>query len=427
MSYFQLGQANQEAPSAQEKEEMGRFARRLIDKPFPAPKEIAPGSPETKKPPGPTPEEIEVIYQEIRDHVGGAVIDEISYRMGAVMRGFGRDMQKNMIGMAAHDLGVGIALACAGPVGWVIGIVYTVVTIIARGANEREAKAIIANAQVEAMNMEAIWDAKMRKDQENVIREETPAAIKLALDIALSPTLPQDTIQGIGLFEDFRTKLQERRAGLTPEELEKRQRIARALAIYLGANQKAQAALTKSWENMVVSLQEQLGLKEKDRSTIEKAVDKTRAAIRKYGYSGLFAVTSGTFIPPSKEIMEKVSAWGKGAAEYMSGHIAVTKAKEVSRLVLEQAKLRIMAQYYISKKQLDDPEFRSHLRISIAQEILANPEIQKMLAGTVMARENLKQVLKQPEQAGLRSTKPKTGLLLGGGAAAALAAYFFLT
>lgn len=471
MPYFSLGQDPEQTPptiaveaevvseetlTKQDRELIRAEAKEVINEPMPPPKEVAEGSEETKKLPGPTEAEIDYVYQAVKDYIGNAVLDELSYRMGKIMRSYGRDVQTSMIAISAIDTGVSIGLACIPVVGWIASAIYSVVMAVVRGltgpALQREAQTIIANAQQEAMMMEALFDAKINQYQAEVIREETPAAVKLALSIALGDDVPVAgaPVEGLGnialalqMFavskeQQFQQKLQT----MTPEEQaeahrQKQAQTAAAAALWIGTSPQLQQNITKTFQNTVESLQEATGQKKKEESTWDKVKSSVKA-------DGILALATGGAIPPGALTMAtlhpdariqalavdaagKTIAWQKGGMDYISGHIVVTKAKEAARLLLEQARLKEMVNFAIIKSKLDNPDFRANLRMAMAQQMLNDPNIKQMLIATVQARQNIGQSLKQPEQVGIKKTNPKTKILVGGGLAAAAAAYFFLS
>lgn len=431
-------------------------AKAVIEQPMPPPKEVAVGTEETRKASGPTKEEIDYVYRAVRDYIGDAVLDELSYRMGKIMRSFGRDVQKGMITTAAVDTGVSIGLMCIPVVGWIASAIYSIVMAVVRGltgpALQREAQMIIANAQQEAAAMETIFDAKLRDTQAQIIREETPAAVKLALSIALGDNVPVAGAPAEGLGNialalqmfavakerEFQQQLQT----MTPEEqaaakAQKQAQMAAATALWIGTSPQLQQNITKTFQNTVESLQEAIGQKEPEESTWDKVKSSVKA-------DGIIALATGGAIPPGAltiatlhpdariqalavDAAGKTIAWQKGGMDYISGHIIVTKAKEAARLLLEHVRLRLMAQVAITKAQMDDPDYRANLRMAMAQQMLNEPSIRQMLIATVQARQNIGQALQQPEQVGIKKTNPKTKILIGGGLAAAVAAYFFLS
>lgn len=464
MSYLGLGTDEpKEEPVLldAEKAEVRTAAKTVIEKPLPPlpPQAVAHGTEGTKQPPAPTKEEINFIHQQVKDYVGQAVIDELDYKIGAIMRGYGRDVRNSMLTTAAIDTGVTLVLAMFVPVGTVISLIYSAVMAVVRALTgpglEKAAQTIIASAQNEAAILESTWDAKLTKLQEQIIKEETPAAIKLAMAIALGDKIPVavESVEGLGnialalqLWAVKKEKeFQESLKTMTPEEqeeakAERKAGISKAAALYLGTNKQAQAQISKQFENTVTDLQEKLGMREPEESTMDrlKTAAKGEAIL---GTSVLYAagippgaLTAATFHPDVRvqaaalELAQKASAWQKGTMEYVSGHIVVTKAKEAARLILEQTRLKIIARYTLAKGRMEQPEFRANLRLAIAQQILMNPEIQKMLAGTMVAREQLQKSLTPADVPAIENSplpkKPKTGLILGGGAAAALAFWY---
>jgi len=429
----------------------------IIERPLPPPKEVAAGSEATRKPPGPTEAEINEVYRAVKDYIGNAVLDELNYRANKVIKDFGKDVQTSVITTAAIDTGVSIVLFCVPVVGVIVSAIYAVIMAVVRGLTgpglQRTAQAIIFDAQRQAMLLEAMVNAKMKKDQADIIRQETPAAIRLALSLALGDNVPVEaaSVEGLGnvalalqMFAAAKQrKFQRQLATMTPQEQSaakaaQRKKMATAAALYVGSSPTVQRRINSSFKKTVESLQEATGQKEKEekKSTWEKVKESAKA-------ESAFQLATGGILPPgtmvtatlhpdarvralASKTASKVIAWQKGGIEYISGHIVVTKAKEAAKLLLEKTRLKLMAEAALNKAKMKEPEFRANLRLAIAKKILTEPTIKKMLIATLQARQNLGQSLKQPEQVGLQKTKPNTGLILGGSAAAALAAYLFL-
>jgi hypothetical protein len=244
---------------------------------------------------------------------------------------------------------------------------------------------------------------------------------------------------------------------LTPEELaevqrkraeseaEQKHRLALATALYFGTSPGAAADFTKGWQAIV----DPQGAAKADRSTVQRATDSTRSAIRKYGYLVGASVLNPVHvtIEVAKNINEhgwkeglskkgvsaladKFAKQGARVTDSVSGHVVVTKAKQMAQELLEYTRLRLMVQHARTVAQMKTPEFRAHLRLVIAKTILENPEIRKMFAGILLAKQQVQRPLKIEEVPAITQsplpTKPKTGLLVGGGIAAAVAAWFLM-
>lgn len=446
MPYCNLGQDPGESSEA----------AALIDRPMPPPKEVAAGSEATRKPPGPTEAEINKVYAAVKDYIGNAVLDELNFRANKVMKDFGRDVQKSVITTASIDTGVAIVLWCIPFIGWVGAAIYSVVMAVVRGLTgpglQRAAQSIIFDAQQQAALLETMANAKMQKDQAEIIRQETPSAVKLALSLALGDNVPVEapSVDGLGnvaltlqMFAAAKQRRFKRQLEtMTPQEqaaatAARRKKVAAVAALYVGSSPTVQRRITRTFQNTVEELQEATGQKEKEekKSTWEKVKDSAKA-------ESAIQLATGGAVPPgimttaalhpdarvralAAQTAGKIVAWQKGGIEYISGHIIVTKAKEASRLLLEKVRLKLMTEAAMNKAKMKEPEFRANLRLALAKKMLEDPNIKQILIATLQARQNLGQSLKQPEQVGLQKTKPNTGLILGGGAAA-LAAYLFL-
>lgn len=437
MSYFSLGQdGDPVSPEPLSAPAVGSSPAELLELASDPP-ELVGGDASTKQPPAPTQEDIDALYRAVRDYIGDAVIEELDFRMNRIIADYGRDVRTAAIAGAAADTGISIGLAFVPIVGPVLSLAYGVIKSLTGSRLQAQAMVILAETQQEAMILEATWNAKMQKLQEEVVKQETPGSIKLAIGLALGDDVVGAPVQGLGNVAAVLMALAAKRnqnfnrslESMTPEEqeaakAEQRKKVATLTAAYFGANPAAQRQLTMAWNRILIDA----GYKEEEKSRLEKTVDKTKKFIKEYGYAGLFSATSLIPIVPTKSALTKVSAFGKGAAEYVSGHIIVTKAKEASRLILEQARLKVIAQYAILKSQLEDPEYRGQLRLNLAKMILENPEISKMLAQTILARQQKGDPVKPQEvpaiaATGLPAQKTKTALIAGGGVAAALALF----
>ena len=410
---------------------------KLAEAPFPEPETVG-GSPATAKAPAPEKEHIDQVYEQVKASVGDALIEDIGYKMGAVYKDFSQQVKQDMIAQAAVDAAITTILMFIPVVGWIIAIIYAAVRSLLGGRFNNQAMAIVADAQREAQLLEAAWNARLQVLQKQTIEEETPKAIKLATVLALGDTLPKaPAVQGLGNIAAIliaaaaakKAKEKAPAAAPTPEqEAEKKRQLATATAIMFALNPAAQAAFSQGLRKLV----DPKGYEESKKSHTEKAVDRGSAAIKKYGYTVLTSVvnpviTVGAAVKSGGDL-HKVPTVVDHEVDRMSGHIIVTRAKQVATETLNFTNQKLLLQYNATKKQMEAPDYRAHLRLQIAQAILQNPEIQKIFAGIILARQNADRPLKIEQVPAVAQSnlpaKPNTTLLVGGGIAAAIAAWF---
>lgn len=405
--------------------------------------EQAKGSTATAKPPAPTSSQINRMSAEVESLIGQEMMKHLQAKTNAAFAEVGKANQKSLITTTAIDTGISLALAAVPVVGWVASVVYSAVMAVVRGITggqlNREAKVIIHNAEKEATVLQNVFDAKIKKEQAKAIREETPAAIKLAIATLVRASQQEQGQAGLGFWAAFAAYAaanpQAVRA-MTAAQTQMAQAAsagaAQAAKVIktnwqqaLQAAQAGQQNFVRTWEENQRYLEEQWGLREKeDDDFFDKVGNEIDDAIHKIG-AGI------------ESAMHKVGNALEDGADYVSGHVVVTKAKEAARQALETARVQQMINWSQAKKQLNSPAFRANLRRAIAQKILSNDKIRNMMIKTIAYRrtaENLEKTtpsvapapaIQQPTTMPAIQTQEKKSTLMpklvaGGGILAAL-------
>lgn len=351
----------------------------------------AKGSPATKKAPAPTKVQIRAQAAKIEKLIGDEAMKWLESKTQAKFKDLTSSQKKSLITTSAIDAGISIALLAIPVAGWVLSAIYSVVMAVVRGITggqlNRRAQRIIAEAQQEAMVMENLFNVKIQKEQARVIREETPDAIKLAIVIMQDQMAKQEAqqangeVQGLGFWAAFAayaaanpsavkamTAAQTQMAKAASAGLKQgTQAIQYNWQQALKSAQAGQENFIKTWEENQRYLEEQWGLREKeDDEWYDKAGNEIESAIKSIG-SGI------------ESALHKVGNALEDGADYVSGHVVVTKAKQAAAQALHTARVQQMMNWSKAKKQLNNPEFRAQLRKQIALQVLSNESTRSMI------------------------------------------------
>lgn len=417
----------------------------------------------------------------VENAVGKLALDVISNNMTTVFNSLNKTavdacMTKAAISGVLHTVSgvlVPAAIAmCAVPVvGWIMAAIALVIAGLAEAAAalmevahahyQREAMRITAQAQQEAQQLEILWNFKIKELQKQIFLEERDEAIKMALGMAMyarleqiKASLAENSSSGLGyaaLIAAMNQASAAMVAGATQAAAAAQAGFAQGTAaLQAGATQSAQQMqqaandFTNTWAENQRYLEEQWGFREKEDTSIKGRVeqigDKVTNFVENVGH------TIETAVKQAGNIVDQAITDAKNAVQYVDGSIYVEKAEAAKNMYLNQARVYQLANYNINKQAFDRPEFRAGLRMSIAQSILDNPSIRKMINATIdayfqtpgpvpadvvtsvplLVQAPTAEDTRTPSQKLADQQKSKALLLAGGGIAAAVAGYFYL-
>lgn len=150
--------------------------------------------------------------------------------------------------------------------------------------------------------------------------------------------------------------------------------------------------------------------------SVKKLVDK----------AGIFkpfeAITKGL-----RKLHEEIEEGFQKGLDYFSGRVVKTEAREAADKLRKAAASRLADNEATVISLVDSPQYRQNLRVSIADELLKNPQIQQMIDD--IGRLRTQAATAQPGQVTVPSVDVKTvppGLPLAAGAGVALLAYLLM-